>query len=434
MLNTDPKNYVSYDRMDYKVRERFTRPHSDKVFLRLMRTSVPSTMRSYDIVVPESEVGEPLYHTIEGADPKAIQKKSEKSKKQWWKEQALIDPLTKLPNRLAGDLILAEFQQDIKAMVIIDLDHFKAVNDTYGHQMGDEVLQKVAGYISDKIIAQRFGGEEFTCYLVGDMNIEEYLNGIREGISELKFSEPEIKVTATIGWVNFDPQADIEELFAKIDKALYYRKENGRNQVVEYNESMDGKVEGAYYNAEKSINDFRQIAYWITDTGDILDATKGDGHAEYICDNLPKLVKKYPILEQLKEAILEEMITDDEEKELFEELGWDDWYGETGYTWISEGGSNSNGGENREFVYEILIDDGWIAFEVTTDGAIMTIECLTRNLGTKVLDKLVLKYISQVEEIWINGSYGNGDKLDKETVLQKGLYEAYNRRAKVANE
>jgi len=136
----------------------------------------------------------------------------------------------------------------------------------------------------------------------------------------------------------------------------------------------------------------------------------------------------------LKEAILEEMITDDEEKELFEELGWDDWYGETGYTWISEGGSNSNGGENREFVYEILIDDGWIAFEVTTDGAIMTIECLTRNLGTKVLDKLVLKYISQVEEIWINGSYGNGDKLDKETVLQKGLYEAYNRRAKVANE
>jgi diguanylate cyclase (GGDEF)-like protein len=179
-------------------------------------------------------------------DPKVIDKKSEKNKKEWWKEKALTDPLTKLPNRLAGDLMVKELKKDIKAMAIFDLDHFKKVNDAYGHQMGDEVLQKVASYLDDKLIAQRWGGEEFTCFLVGDFNsdqdIEDYLNKIREGISQLKFSNKEVKVTVTIGYIKFETKEDIDKMFSKIDKALYCGKENGRNQVVQYDSEMEDGI------------------------------------------------------------------------------------------------------------------------------------------------------------------------------------------------
>jgi diguanylate cyclase (GGDEF)-like protein len=142
--------------------------------------------------------------------------------------------------------MVKELKKDIKAMAIFDLDHFKKVNDAYGHQMGDEVLQKVASYLDDKLIAQRWGGEEFTCFLVGDFNsdqdIEDYLNKIREGISQLKFSNKEVKVTVTIGYIKFETKEDIDKMFSKIDKALYCGKENGRNQVVQYDSEMEDGI------------------------------------------------------------------------------------------------------------------------------------------------------------------------------------------------
>jgi len=151
-------------------------------------------------------------------------------------------------NRLIEEIDRTErFQTDLSVM-IIDLDHFKSINDTYGHMVGDQVLIKVAETIKSHIrgfdIPARFGGEEFTIILP-ETNSKDAINvaeRLRTNIEKCKFSAPrdssgepvKFKVTASIGVASYVDSCDMTDdiLLDRSDQALYYAKKHGRNQSV----------------------------------------------------------------------------------------------------------------------------------------------------------------------------------------------------------
>jgi diguanylate cyclase (GGDEF)-like protein/PAS domain S-box-containing protein len=137
-------------------------------------------------------------------------------------------------------------QGDQLACVMIDIDHFKNVNDTYGHSVGDEVLRRVSSVIRelhrDHALVCRYGGEEFCLVLpYFDLNraIEE-AEKTRAAISAIVMDDPaELKLTASIGVseLRFDP-SDPQDLINQADICLYVAKRQGRDQVISYNPSL----------------------------------------------------------------------------------------------------------------------------------------------------------------------------------------------------
>lgn len=202
-------------------------------------------------------------------EPKEIKRKSEEEKIKWWSAKAITDPLTQLPNRFGSELIVKTLKNQIKAIAEFDIDHFKNINDTYGHDIGDEVLKVLADYLRDKLIMVRQGGEEFVGYVIGDFKdineIENYLNELRVGISELKFKEKDLKITATIGFMEFNKKENIDDMIKKIDQALYCGKESGRNCTVMYDEEMSEGV---------------CPAHTITDDGEVVKNDKCNGECQ----------------------------------------------------------------------------------------------------------------------------------------------------------
>jgi len=168
-------------------------------------------------------------------------------------EQAVRDPLTNLHNRrylneiLPRELIRAEREHTSVGLLIADVDHFKRVNDTFGHQAGDEVLKTVANLIVSNMrgsdIACRYGGEEFLLIMPG-VNIEaawkraEEFRLKCEQIS-IRVAGHDLKVTISIGLVVFPQDGkQVGELLSRVDKALYYSKRAGRNKVTIWDETI----------------------------------------------------------------------------------------------------------------------------------------------------------------------------------------------------
>jgi len=158
------------------------------------------------------------------------------------KEEAIRDPLTNLYNRrflhdyLSRELVRAHREAARLAVLMIDLDHFKRVNDTAGHSAGDEVLVRVAAllkrYIRGSDIACRFGGEEFT--LVLPNATVQSAQARAEAICKAVCEEGSrvMGVTASVGVAVFpDSIAEPEALLRAADRALYEAKDRGRNQV-----------------------------------------------------------------------------------------------------------------------------------------------------------------------------------------------------------
>lgn len=161
------------------------------------------------------------------------------------------DQLTGLKNRRFLDRVLEEeFARGARyehalAVLLLDIDHFKQFNDTYGHLIGDDCLKEVAGAIrrglrwpSDR--PTRYGGEEF-CVLLPETGVEGALRvaeRIREHVETMEFcvKEQRVPVTASIGVVAMIPKATekFEDLLSRADEALYESKENGRNRVTLY--------------------------------------------------------------------------------------------------------------------------------------------------------------------------------------------------------
>jgi diguanylate cyclase (GGDEF)-like protein len=128
------------------------------------------------------------------------------------------------------------------SLVISDIDHFKSINDTYGHQFGDEVLKSIAGILEkesrkDVDIPARYGGEEFGIIL-GNTNIDEareITDRIRTHIAQQVFhttqSQP-VSVTMSFGLAGYRVHATRpDDIVKKADKALYVAKRSGRNRV-----------------------------------------------------------------------------------------------------------------------------------------------------------------------------------------------------------
>ncbi len=163
------------------------------------------------------------------------------------KEEANVDFLTKLPNRRSFTRALEDLFKSYKtyhipfSLVMLDIDNFKHINDTYGHDFGDKVLVEIGKilrtFLRAKDIPGRLGGEEFGIILP-DVNIEQayqIAERLRKAI-EIRDLEVEkgkyINFTASMGIAEVnDSMESIEELYKKADEALYKAKKNGKNQV-----------------------------------------------------------------------------------------------------------------------------------------------------------------------------------------------------------
>lgn len=126
-------------------------------------------------------------------------------------------------------------------ILIIDADHFKRINDTYGHESGDVILQQLASLLSNSCRSGdyifRFGGEEFLMLLV-DMTADkaaQLANKLRLAIENEEFRLPRgvsVNMTVSIGLAQYSGHPDPQVLLNKADAALYQAKGTGRNQVI----------------------------------------------------------------------------------------------------------------------------------------------------------------------------------------------------------
>jgi diguanylate cyclase (GGDEF)-like protein len=176
-------------------------------------------------------------------------------------EQSRRDGLTGLYNRAYLDRVIEkEFEIAKKngwpfAIIFVDLDHFKHVNDTYGHAAGDYVLTHTARILlqctRDTDVVARFGGEEFVIILQGSAKTathivaERLVNTLRNHRYQIA-PDCQLTVTASIGTATQGENEEFSsagELLRAADKAVYAAKHRGRDRVVEYDESM--KVQGA---------------------------------------------------------------------------------------------------------------------------------------------------------------------------------------------
>lgn len=167
-------------------------------------------------------------------------------RKKMFEQSVLIDELTQIYNRKFLVESLPRFFHDFKrtkdpfSVCIVDIDYFKKINDTYGHLMGDKVLQDFAQYLKQNIrsldIIYRYGGEEFVIVFPKTTN-EEAKNRLTElmnGFSKIVFTHQEINFTVTFSagvYMVKDETVTIDEALKMADSSLYEAKSNGRAQV-----------------------------------------------------------------------------------------------------------------------------------------------------------------------------------------------------------
>jgi diguanylate cyclase (GGDEF)-like protein len=160
---------------------------------------------------------------------------------------ALIDPLTGLQNRRSlFELGRIEFTRSYRmnrpfCCMLLDLDHFKQVNDNYGHPVGDQVLQKFAELCKSSVRAVdligRYGGEEFVI-LLPETDLDTALHvaeRLRASIEKMpiRVSAQELSITVSVGVATKDENTmDLQTLIARADQAMYVAKYRGRNQVA----------------------------------------------------------------------------------------------------------------------------------------------------------------------------------------------------------
>lgn len=161
-------------------------------------------------------------------------------------QEAATDWLTGLPTRRSfhariNRFLLENRPDETFALLLIDIDHFKHINDNYGHLFGDTVLVAVAGACKEAFRTQdiscRYGGEEILVVLPGanDKIAITVAERIRDHIQHLHFDEnPEVSVTVSIGIHRTTFQTDIREAISCADEALYRAKESGRNRCILY--------------------------------------------------------------------------------------------------------------------------------------------------------------------------------------------------------
>ncbi len=167
-----------------------------------------------------------------------------KTKLESSKQEAIVDSLTGLLNRRGCDEKLKLISiEDTHSSLAIDIDHFKKVNDKFGHFIGDKVIQRVAttikNNISEQDLAVRYGGEEFVVVMVNKTKVEanRTAEAIRQEIEKLKLMQKETKtylppISVSIGIAQSGNAPDWTSLFEQADTALYKAKNSGRNRCI----------------------------------------------------------------------------------------------------------------------------------------------------------------------------------------------------------
>lgn len=163
-------------------------------------------------------------------------------------QKAMRDALTELPNRAAYDRQIRHETEQWRnslgvgrelCLIICDVDHFKRINDTYGHLAGDKVLKVLAREISNRVrksdFVARYGGEEFAIVMASTSleDAERLTNKLRQAIEQcpFHFKEKQVQITMSFGVAACQPGDTPDLVFDRADKALYSAKEQGRNRV-----------------------------------------------------------------------------------------------------------------------------------------------------------------------------------------------------------
>ncbi len=157
-------------------------------------------------------------------------------------KQALTDPLTEVNNRMSFTRQLqlesnkAKRYENHLSLIMFDVDHFKQINDNYGHLAGDQVLKDLARGVQLQIrevdFLARWGGEEFAILLQADLpQAEEIAEKLRQIIENTSFSVPQ-QITSSFGVTDFNRKDSPEAFTNRADQALYKAKHNGRNCVI----------------------------------------------------------------------------------------------------------------------------------------------------------------------------------------------------------
>ena len=167
---------------------------------------------------------------------------------------AYTDQLTGAGNRNYLKLALSEsIEADtLKALIFIDIDGFKLVNDTYGHDVGDELLAKCAesfqSELSDKDVFIRHGGDEFVILVKSNANLTTLSENLLKALDTPLVSDNAVlKMSASIGTVTYDHNQDVNELLKQADIAMYEAKKRGKNQAVAYSKEQNEAIEYRLY-------------------------------------------------------------------------------------------------------------------------------------------------------------------------------------------
>ena len=161
-------------------------------------------------------------------------------------EMVVTDPLTGLGNRRYFDRSIQPMFEQLAAkqtpfsILVIDIDHFKRVNDILGHDMGDNILKEVAARLASNLravdVIARYGGEEFMVAMPGTTEAEAMIAGERlratVGTTPMAVSGQALSVTASVGVAQVLPSEKLRDVFKRADDALYKAKHAGRNRVM----------------------------------------------------------------------------------------------------------------------------------------------------------------------------------------------------------
>lgn len=164
------------------------------------------------------------------------------------------DRMTSIFNRMTVENLLnariSEAEEDgtCLSVLLFDIDSFKAVNDSYGHAVGDEVLKKVsemvAADIPEEVLFGRWGGDEFLCVFPGwdSARAARKAEELRGRIAEAGF-DPVRRITVSMGIAQYERSRDPDRIIVEADRALYHSKHNGRNLVTVYTDDYEGEME-----------------------------------------------------------------------------------------------------------------------------------------------------------------------------------------------
>lgn len=181
-----------------------------------------------------------FFEVIRKVTSKALQEAQDK-----YRALSYIDPLTRVPNRLWFDDSVRRWKREVGhqcGFLMVDIDHFKLLNDQYGHLFGDIVLIRIAGALKTKAGSKasfcRWGGEEFMTMLpdCDENHLRETAERMRQCVASMQISHPKggfIRSTISIGaiWIPELKNVNDNEVLERMDEALYQAKNDGRNCV-----------------------------------------------------------------------------------------------------------------------------------------------------------------------------------------------------------